>query len=328
MQGDGAVEFVNALFDAEGGGLASLAEVRSDPRLEQRGFRPGRQRGWLPHALHEDDTGAYAKWSFAEVLPGYAGPPPMVRLRRGETLRRYLAPGLEDEKTFVFWGRDMAAEGIPGPERDRTWVNQPDRMRGSTSVATGLPFTLSSRGIAMPPPGQGSARLAQRLRLVRSVAPGGDGMLARSLRRAQTCASAARGGRIYRHLSPLRHAPDPIPTHSSFTICVLRRCRRDSNHMRLRGYAGNCAARGAARDLRWCRRTGRERGNDGVGKMASLEQVIAQFRRMLPEESATARAIDQQEPWERIALNAVDDGYIEFANELGSFIEICLRRST
>ena len=62
--------------------------------------------------------------------------------------------------------------------------------------------------------------------------------------------------------------------------------------------------------------------------MASLEQVIAQFRRMLPEESATARAIDRQEPWERIALNAVDDGYIEFANELGSFIEICLRRST
>ena len=64
-----------------------------------------------------------------------------------------------------------------------------------------------------------------------------------------------------------------------------------------------------------------------VGNMASLEQVIGQFRRMLPEESATARAIDRQEPWERIALNAVDDGYIEFANELGSFIEVCLRRS-
>lgn len=65
-----------------------------------------------------------------------------------------------------------------------------------------------------------------------------------------------------------------------------------------------------------------------AGQMASLEQVIGQFRRMLPEESATARAIDRQEPWERIALNAVDDGYIEFANELGSFIEVCLRRNT
>ena len=65
-----------------------------------------------------------------------------------------------------------------------------------------------------------------------------------------------------------------------------------------------------------------------VGQMASLEQVIGQFRRMLPEESATAQAIDRREPWERIALNAVNDGYIEFANELGSFIEVCLRRST
>lgn len=65
-----------------------------------------------------------------------------------------------------------------------------------------------------------------------------------------------------------------------------------------------------------------------MGSMASLEQVIGQFRRMLPEESATAQAIDRQEPWERIALNAVDDGYIEFANELGSFIEVCLRRNS
>ena len=59
-----------------------------------------------------------------------------------------------------------------------------------------------------------------------------------------------------------------------------------------------------------------------------MEQVIGQFRRMLPEESATAQAIDRREPWERIALNAVNAGYIEFANELGSFIEVCLRRST
>lgn len=65
-----------------------------------------------------------------------------------------------------------------------------------------------------------------------------------------------------------------------------------------------------------------------VAHIASLEQVIGQFRRMLPEESATARAIDRKEPWERIALNAVNDGYIEFANELGSFIEVCLRRSS
>src|SRR5690606_15133718 len=71
-------------------------------------------------------------------------------------------------------------------------------------------------------------------------------------------------------------------------------------------------------------------GEEGtvVVRMASLEQVIGQFRRMLPAESATAQEIDRNEPWERIAMNAVDDGYIEFANELGSFIEVCLRRGS
>src|SRR5207248_7291060 len=52
-------------------------------------------------------------------------------LRRGETLRRYLEPGLEDGKTFVFWGRNANTGGVPGPERSHTWVNQPDAMYGS-----------------------------------------------------------------------------------------------------------------------------------------------------------------------------------------------------
>src|SRR5262249_1317696 len=42
-----------------------------------------------------------------------------------------LLPGLEDGKTFVFWGRNYRTEGIPGPERSLTWVNQPDKMHGS-----------------------------------------------------------------------------------------------------------------------------------------------------------------------------------------------------
>lgn len=59
----------------------------------------------------------------------------------------------------------------------------------------------------------------------------------------------------------------------------------------------------------------------------NLESIIAEFRKILPADTATARAIDQHEPWEHIAMRAVDDGYIEFANELGTFVEICLRRS-
>ena len=61
--------------------------------------------------------------------------------------------------------------------------------------------------------------------------------------------------------------------------------------------------------------------------VADLEHTISEFRELLPAQSATARAIDRHDSWESIALKAVDDGYIEFANDLGTFIEVCLRRS-
>jgi hypothetical protein len=61
--------------------------------------------------------------------------------------------------------------------------------------------------------------------------------------------------------------------------------------------------------------------------IANLEQAVHEFRRMLPDATATAQAIDRGEPWERIALNAVNDGYIESEGELSTFLQVCLRRS-
>ena len=54
-----------------------------------------------------------------------------LRARDSERLRRYLRPGLEDGKTFAFWGLNYNAGGIPGPERSLTWVNHPEKMYGS-----------------------------------------------------------------------------------------------------------------------------------------------------------------------------------------------------
>jgi hypothetical protein len=66
-----------------------------------------------------------------------------------------------------------------------------------------------------------------------------------------------------------------------------------------------------------------------MGERASdLEELITEFRRMLPAQSETAQAIDRQEPFERIALKAIDDGYVEFSHEFTDFIETCLRRNT
>jgi hypothetical protein len=120
------------IYNQDGTGLLSIREIRPDwMRLTDRRYRPEKQHGWLVCGLHPDDGGVYAQYTTAEYLAGYSGPPPLVHLRRGETLRRYLRPGLEDGKTFAFWGRNYLTDGVPGPERSLTWVNQPEKMHGS-----------------------------------------------------------------------------------------------------------------------------------------------------------------------------------------------------
>lgn len=120
------------IFNRDGSALLSIAEVQKDwQRLTKRSHFPEKQHGWLVCGLHPDDGSVYRRYDVAEYLAGYSGVPPMVHLRRGETMRRYLAPGLEDGKTFVFWGLNYNTGGIPGPERAHTWVNQPEQMYGS-----------------------------------------------------------------------------------------------------------------------------------------------------------------------------------------------------
>ncbi|MFO0866406.1 MAG: hypothetical protein U0744_17470 [Gemmataceae bacterium] len=122
------------IFAEDGKSLLSLRDVQRDwKRLTDRRFKPERQQGWLVCGLHPGDGASYRRYDTAEYNAGYSGPPPMVHLRRGETLRRYLEPGLEDGRTFVYWGRNYSTAGIPGPERSLTWVNQPEKMLGSTT---------------------------------------------------------------------------------------------------------------------------------------------------------------------------------------------------
>lgn len=120
------------IFDERGETLLSIHDVAADwRRLTDREKAREKQHGWLVSGLHPGDGASFGAYRVAEYLPGYAGLPPIVHLRRGESLRRYLRPGLADGKTFVFWGRNYMTNGIPGPERSLTWVNQPEAMHGS-----------------------------------------------------------------------------------------------------------------------------------------------------------------------------------------------------
>ncbi len=85
------------VFDVCGEALLSIPEVRDDlARLTDRTDRPGKQHGWLVSGLEPGDGKVYGRYEVAEYLSGYAGPPPMVHLRRGESLKRFLGPGQED----------------------------------------------------------------------------------------------------------------------------------------------------------------------------------------------------------------------------------------
>ena len=129
-------DLCSVVYAPDGSRLLSLKEVARDwKRLTDRAFKPGRQHGWPVCGLHPTDAGSYKRASAAELLAGYAGPPPAVHLRRGETFRRYLRPGLADGKTFAFWGRNPRAGGIPGPERAETWVNQPDAFYKASATS-------------------------------------------------------------------------------------------------------------------------------------------------------------------------------------------------
>jgi hypothetical protein len=120
------------IYDAMGTSLLGLDVIsQHHERFTRRDYHPERQKGWLVCGLHKDDSGSYVSYQSAEYRAGYAGTPPLVQLRRGESLRRWFEPGLDDGKTFVFWGRNPMIKGIPGPERSRTWVNQPEKMHGS-----------------------------------------------------------------------------------------------------------------------------------------------------------------------------------------------------
>jgi len=116
----------SVIFAPDGSRLLGLSEVAGS-RYKSAAKSTDASRGWLPNSLHSSDS-IFADYRFVGYSTGYAGIPPMVHLRSGESLRRYVNPGLENGKTFAYWGINYNAGGIPGPHRNETWVGQPQNM--------------------------------------------------------------------------------------------------------------------------------------------------------------------------------------------------------
>ncbi len=121
----------SVIFDIAGRKLLSIQEIQKDlDKLIDPQFQPERQKGWPMSPYSAKHCAGYAVYSGQAPLSGYASNPPLVHLRRGETLRRYIKPGLADGKTFVFWGRNYNDEGIAGPHRWASWVDRPEQFFG------------------------------------------------------------------------------------------------------------------------------------------------------------------------------------------------------
>ncbi len=132
------------IYNLQGTVLLSIPEIKADLRVTHRSFLPERQHGWLVSGLHPDDApGVYTRYDSAAYLSGYAGPPPAVHLRRGETLRRYLAPGLDDGKTFVFWGAITIGVACPVPNA----ISPGSISRRRCAVRSQAPMELSAEPV-------------------------------------------------------------------------------------------------------------------------------------------------------------------------------------
>lgn len=116
-------------FDKSQKAMMNIEEIKQTKRGEYLTNRAARDnRGWLPELYPGDGNLYYSGTKFDAPLSSYAGAPPMVNLRPGETLRRFPRPGLGEgpKGSMVFWG--LCVDGMDGPNRHITYLNNPEKF--------------------------------------------------------------------------------------------------------------------------------------------------------------------------------------------------------
>jgi hypothetical protein len=127
-------DITTVCFDKQQKALMNIEELTKADRKEYLTNRTAKDnRGWLPELYPSDGAGTYTEIGFYALLCGYAGAPPIVNLRPGETLRRFPRPGLGEgpKGPLVYWG--ISVDGMDGPNRHITYLNDPARCFNATA---------------------------------------------------------------------------------------------------------------------------------------------------------------------------------------------------
>ena len=121
-------------FDKQQKAMMNIEEIKQTKPGEYLTNRAAKDnRGWLPELYPGDGGLYYSGTKFDAPLSSYAGAPPMVNLRPGETLRRFPRPGLGEGPSgrLVFWG--ICVDGMDGPNRHITYLNDPAKFFNATT---------------------------------------------------------------------------------------------------------------------------------------------------------------------------------------------------
>ena len=96
------------VFDDDGKAM-SIEEIIPHAKAEDNAWMTDPKRGG-PYKLamgpFGDSLDGYQQIVDQQMLFGFNAMPIVYSLRAGESFTRYLDPGLEDGKTFMFWGKD------------------------------------------------------------------------------------------------------------------------------------------------------------------------------------------------------------------------------
>ena len=133
--------------------LEALLSGVGDPRQVGEGDRSQLQAGTAARLAAVRAVGGRSRAPTeitgpSSTSPATSGPPPMVHLRRGGPLRRYLEPGPRRWQDVRLLGPQARAPAAsPARSGREAWVNQPEKMYGSKTTV---------------PAHSGQARLRQR----------------------------------------------------------------------------------------------------------------------------------------------------------------------